>query len=49
MIPLLRLTGSRAVMGDHADRLWVRIAGALIASLVVLLNLALVALTILGG
>ncbi|NUU04963.1 Nramp family divalent metal transporter [Leifsonia sp. C5G2] len=49
MIPLLRLTGSRAVMGEHADRLWVRIAGGAVAGLVVLLNLALVALTVAGA
>ena len=49
MIPLLRLTGSRAVMGEHADRLWVRIAGGAVAGLVVLLNLALVALTVVGA
>ncbi|TDQ02621.1 MULTISPECIES: Nramp family divalent metal transporter [unclassified Leifsonia] len=49
MIPLLRLTGSRAVMGASADRLWVRILGGVVAGLVVLLNLALVGLTIAGG
>jgi manganese transport protein len=48
MIPLLRLTGSRAVMGASADRLWVRILGGVVAGLVVLLNLALVGLTIAG-
>jgi manganese transport protein len=48
MIPLLRLTGSRAVMGEHANPLWVRIAGGAVAALVVLLNLALVVLTLLG-
>ncbi|MEN0085717.1 MAG: Nramp family divalent metal transporter [Leifsonia sp.] len=49
MIPLLRLTGSRAVMGEHADRVWVRIAGGAVAGLVVLLNLALVGLTVAGA
>ena len=49
MIPLLRLTGSRAVMGEAADRLWVRILGAAVAGLVVLLNLALVVLTVVGA
>lgn len=49
MIPLLRLTGSRTVMGDRADPLWVRAAGGLVAGLVVALNLALVVLTIAGG
>jgi manganese transport protein len=46
MIPLLRLTGSRSVMGDATDRLWVRILGGCVAALVVALNLALVILTL---
>jgi manganese transport protein len=33
-------------MGEHADRLWVRIAGGAVAGLVVLLNLVLVGLTV---
>lgn len=49
MIPLLRLTGSRSVMGTAADRLWVRILGACVAALVVALNLALVALTLVSS
>ncbi|WP_223359758.1 Nramp family divalent metal transporter [Leifsonia sp. ZF2019] len=49
MIPLLRLTGSRTVMGDRADAMWVRVAGGLVAALVVVLNLALVVLTVTGG
>jgi manganese transport protein len=49
MIPLLRLTGSRAVMGESADRLGVRILGGTVAGLVVVLNLALVGLTLLGA
>ncbi|MDR6612210.1 Nramp family divalent metal transporter [Leifsonia sp. 1010] len=49
MIPLLRLTGSRAVMGASADRLWVRLLGGVVAGLVVLLNLALVVLTVAGA
>jgi manganese transport protein len=46
MIPLLRLTGSRTVMGHSVDRMWVRILGAVVAGLVVVLNLALVLLTL---
>ncbi|MBO1739095.1 Nramp family divalent metal transporter [Leifsonia sp. TF02-11] len=46
MIPLLRLTGSREVMGTQVDRRWVRWGGAGIAGLVVVLNLALVVLTL---
>jgi len=45
MIPLLRLTGSREVMGAHVDRMWVRCVGVGIAGLVVVLNIALVVLT----
>jgi manganese transport protein len=47
MIPLLRLTGSRAVMGERADATWVRVVGWGVAGLVVALNLALVAFTLL--
>ncbi|GAB3584301.1 Nramp family divalent metal transporter [Leifsonia lichenia] len=46
MIPLLRLTGSKAVMGDRADSVWMRVAGVGIATLVVVLNIALVVLTV---
>ena len=49
MIPLLRLTGSRAVMGDRADARWVRVLGGAVAGLVVALNLTLVVLTVLPG
>ncbi|ANF32730.1 divalent metal cation transporter [Leifsonia xyli] len=46
MIPLLRLTGSRAVMGDAVDRVWVRMLGGAVAGAVVVLNLVLVVLTV---
>jgi manganese transport protein len=46
MIPLLRLTGSRDVMGDRADTMRTRVLGIAIASLVVLLNAVLVVLTV---
>jgi manganese transport protein len=48
MIPLLRLTGSREVMGERVDRMRVRALGAVIATLVVALNAALVVLTVSG-
>jgi manganese transport protein len=48
MIPLLRLTGSREVMGERVDRMRVRVLGAVIATLVVALNAALVVLTVSG-
>ncbi len=46
MIPLLRLTGSRAVMGEAVDRVWVRVLGGAVAGLVVVLNVVLVVLTV---
>ncbi|WP_431280371.1 Nramp family divalent metal transporter [Leifsonia poae] len=46
MIPLLRLTGSREVMGERVDGMRVRVLGIVIATLVVALNAALVVLTI---
>ncbi|MFJ3391212.1 Nramp family divalent metal transporter [Leifsonia aquatica] len=49
MIPLLRLTGSKEVMGERADAVWVRVAGGVVAGLVVVLNLALVVLTVTGA
>ena len=48
MIPLLRLTGSREVMGTQVDRTWVRWVGAGVAGLVVVLNPARVWLTVLA-
>ncbi|WP_223694225.1 Nramp family divalent metal transporter [Leifsonia poae] len=46
MIPLLRLTGSRAVMGDRVDGWGTRLLGVGVAALVVALNIALVVLTV---
>ncbi|MCU1584669.1 MAG: divalent metal cation transporter [Microbacteriaceae bacterium] len=48
LIPLLRLTNDRTVMGEYANRRPVRLLLSLIAVLVVALNLALIVLTILG-
>ncbi len=48
MIPLLRLTASREVMGDRADGFWMRALGVTVATLVVVLNVTLVVLTIVG-
>jgi manganese transport protein len=48
LIPLLRLTNDRAIMGEQANRRPVRVLLSLIAVLVVGLNLALISLTILG-
>ncbi|MEQ4567672.1 Nramp family divalent metal transporter [Paenarthrobacter sp. CAP02] len=48
LIPLIRLTGKREVMGIHADTLPLKIAGWTSATLIVGLNCVLIALT-LGG
>ncbi|MBO0839887.1 MAG: Nramp family divalent metal transporter [Sciscionella sp.] len=49
LIPLVRLTGSRAVMGEHVNRRRTTVLAALSAGLIVLLNLALIGLTVAGG
>ncbi|MBT1636882.1 Mn(2+) uptake NRAMP transporter MntH [Clavibacter tessellarius] len=48
LVPLIRLTGDRRVMGDHVDRPLTRIAAWVAVSLVVVLNVALVVLTFTG-
>ncbi|QDG89204.1 Nramp family divalent metal transporter [Pseudarthrobacter sp. NIBRBAC000502770] len=48
LIPLIRLTGSRKVMGIHADSAALRIAGWTSATLIVGLNCVLIVLTVLG-
>jgi manganese transport protein len=48
LIPLIRLTSNRSVMGDRVDRRGMRVLGWTIAALVVLLNAALVVLTVVG-
>ena len=49
LVPLLRLTGDRAVMGTHVDRPLVRVVMTTIVVSVVLLNVALIAMTVTGG
>lgn len=49
LIPLLKLTGDRALMGVHVNRLGARIFGVIITFFIVALNVALVALTIFAG
>lgn len=48
LIPLIRLTGSRKVMGIHADSKPLKIAGWTSATLIVGLNCVLIFLTVLG-
>lgn len=49
LIPLVRLTGDRTLMGIHVDRLRTRIAAWTAVTLVVVLNLALIGLTVTGA
>jgi len=46
VIPLIRLTGDRRLMGVHVDAWWTRIAAWVSAGLIVVLNVALVVLLI---
>lgn len=48
LIPLIRLTGSREVMGIHVDSRPLRIAGWTSAALIVGLNCVLIVLTVSG-
>jgi manganese transport protein len=48
LVPLIRLTGDRRVMGEHVDRPLTRAAAWVAVSLVVVLNVALVVLTVVG-
>jgi manganese transport protein len=48
LIPLIRLTGKRDVMGIHADAMPLKIAGWTSATLIVVLNCVLITLTIAG-
>jgi manganese transport protein len=49
LVPLLRLTGDPAVMGEHSNSRLVRVALAVIVVLVVALNLALIVLAVVPG
>lgn len=48
LIPLVRLTSSRAVMGSHVNRLPVKAVAWLVVVLIVALNLVLIYLTVTG-
>lgn len=49
LVPLIRLTGDRAVMGEHVDGPRLRVAGWAIATVIVVLNVALIVLTVTGA
>jgi Mn2+ and Fe2+ transporters of the NRAMP family len=48
LIPLMRLTGDRRVMGVHADAWWTRVLAWASAALIVALNVALIVFTAAG-
>ncbi|PPF78261.1 divalent metal cation transporter [Subtercola sp. Z020] len=49
LVPLFRLTGDRALMGPFADRLPLRLLCWAVAALIVILNVALITLTLTGA
>jgi manganese transport protein len=49
LIPLIRLTGDRSLMGEFADRMPVRIIAWTVVALIVSLNVVLIALTVTGA
>ncbi|MDO9396221.1 MAG: Nramp family divalent metal transporter, partial [Herbiconiux sp.] len=49
LVPLIRLTGDRALMGEFVDRMPVRIAAWTVATLIVALNVVLIVLTVTGA
>lgn len=48
IVPLVWLTSRKAVMGEYANAMWVRIAGVVAAGLIVALNAVLLVLTFTG-
>ncbi len=48
LVPLVRLTSSRDLMGDHANRPLTRVLAVVAVGLVVALNVALLYLTFFG-
>ncbi|WP_368498095.1 Nramp family divalent metal transporter [Herbiconiux sp. A18JL235] len=46
LIPLIRLTGNRSLMGEFADRMLVRVVAWTVALLIVALNVVLITLTV---
>ncbi len=49
LIPLLRMTFSAEIMGEHRDGLPLRVLSVISAALIVLLNVALIVLTVTGA
>ncbi|WP_223289803.1 Nramp family divalent metal transporter [Brevibacterium casei] len=48
MIPLVRLTANRSVMGEYANGWWITVAAVIAAALIIVLNVALLVLLALG-
>ncbi len=48
LVPLLRFTSNPKVMGEHANKLWVRTIGFVVAAVIIGLNLLLLVQTFLG-
>ncbi|MFF8894869.1 Nramp family divalent metal transporter [Brevibacterium casei] len=48
MIPLVRLTANRSVMGEYANGRWITVAAVIAAALIIVLNVALLVLLALG-
>lgn len=46
LVPLMRLTGDRTLMGAYANGVWMRVLGWLVVALIVVLNVALIVLTV---
>ncbi|CAN5269570.1 Nramp family divalent metal transporter [soil metagenome] len=49
LIPLVRLASSKTLMGEFANAPWLRTAGWVSAAAIVIINVALIALTIVGS
>ncbi|MFW2514021.1 Nramp family divalent metal transporter [Demequina sp. SO4-13] len=49
LIPLVRLTSDRSVMGEHASGMPLRVVGWLVVTAIVALNVALIVITAMGG
>ena len=49
LIPLVRLASSKTLMGEFANAAWLRAAGWISAGAIVVINVALITLTIVGS
>ncbi len=49
LVPLLRFTGSKTIMGEYANAPWVKVVGWMIAAVIIGLNFYLLAQTLFAG